>query len=278
MLSPDGKWVWDGTQWLAVADPSLAQHHAVFAAWDKVSVEAPVAVEAERPVPVSVAAPVAVPVAEPIAPVFDYATAPQASLTPLWQQQRQTGINKFLYVVAGMVVLVIAATAFNALVPLDSLPWFAGTPSTPTKVAGPAPISVRSDYARAARYVNGFLAPEMSDLSQALQVLRQTCNGTLTLSCQSAITDTDNRDTGMIRVIDREPIPTCVAAPVAKLRLDLSKVHDTLQLALKGYADNQPGELGQGLSHFYGAVAPVQGDVNSVTAAKQACDVAVVGP
>jgi hypothetical protein len=274
MLSPDGKWVWDGTRWLAVADPSMAQHHAVFAAWNAVSIEAPVAVEA----PVPVAAPVAVPVAEPVAPVFDYASAPQASVTPLWQQRRQTGINKFLYVVAGMVALVVAAMLFNALVPLDSLPWFSGAPSTPTKVAGPPPISVRSDYARAARYVNGFLAPEMDDLSQALQVLRQTCNGTLTLSCQSAITSMDNRDTAMIRVVDREPIPTCVAAPVARLRLDLSKVHDTLQLALKGYADNQAAELGQGLSRFYGAVAPVQGDANGVTAAKQACDVAVVGP
>ena len=276
MLSPDGKWVWDGSRWLPLADPSTATHHAVFAAWNSVSVEAPVAPEPVRVAvaPAVVAAPASMPV--PIAGP-DVVVVPEQPAIPQWQEPPRPGYDRYLYAIAAVVALVIAGYAFNALVPIDTL--FGGGGGSPTRTAaGPPPIGVRSDYARAARYANGFLTPQMVDWSQFVQVTRETCSGPMTLSCQSAITSSDTQATKMMRVIDREPIPLCIAAPVARLRADLSKTHDALQLALKGFTDNQASEFGQGVAHFNGAVAPVAADAAAITAAKQACDVAVSGP
>src|SRR5579864_3237388 len=126
MLSPDGKWVWDGNRWLPLADPSTASHHAVFAAWNGVRVEAPVAAEA-APVPLPQAPR---PAPRPAVTYAAPAPAPDAPL-PLWRQQTSTGLNKYLYIVAGVIAVIVLAIVVNSFGPF-TLPWMQPASSGPT--------------------------------------------------------------------------------------------------------------------------------------------------
>jgi hypothetical protein len=268
MLSPDGKWVWDGSRWLPIADPSTANHHAVFAAWNGARVEAPVAPE---PAPV---APVHRQVA---APVETYAVpTPEPEPVPLWRQQAETGLNKYLYIAAGVIAVIVLAVAVNSFG--LSLPWMQTTSSSPKAAPGPPPLTKRSEYARADRFINGLLAPAMNDMNQRIQVARETCVGPMTISCQEAITETDNQAQNMLPMIDHETMPFCIATPVTRVRADLSKTHDALQATLKGFADNNSTEFKQSLSRFGGAVQVLQADVAAVSAAESMCDTQLVGP
>jgi hypothetical protein len=271
MLSPDGKWVWDGTRWLALADPSTADHHAVFAAWNAVRIEAPVAPEPARPAP----APVQV---RPVAPVVTYAAPPvEAVVTPLWEQQPATGLNKYLYIVAGVIAVVVVAVVVNSFGPI-TLPWMQNTSSSPNAAAGPPPLATRSSYAQAERFISGLLTPAMDEMDQRIVTTRETCVGPVTVSCEDAVTETDNQAQALLATIDRETVPFCIATPVARLRADVSKVHDDLQATMKSFAGNNTFQTNDSLARYTSAVQVLRPDFAAISAAKQTCDIALVGP
>lgn len=269
MLSPDGKWVWDGTKWLALADPSTANHHAVFAAWNSVRIEAPVAPEPARPAPVQVRA---------VAPVVTYAApAVEADAPPLWQQQPSTGLNKYLYIVAGVIAVVVVAVVVNSFGPI-TLPWMQNTSSSPDAAAGPPPPATRSGYAQAERLISALLAPAMNDMDQRIVTTRETCVGPVTVSCEDAVTETDNQAQALLAVIDHETVPFCIATPVARLRADVSKVHDDLKATLKSFAGNNSFQTNDYLARYASAVQALRPDFAAISAAKPSCDIALVGP
>ncbi len=276
MLSPDGKWVWDGSRWLPLADPSTATHHAVFAAWNGVRVEAPVAVEA-APVPVPQAPrPVARPVAKPVVRYAAPAPVPEERV-PLWRQQAETGLNKYLYIVAGVIAVVVLAVVVNSFGPF-TLPWMQSPSSGPTVAAGPPPLATRSGYAQAERFITGFLAPAMDDMTQRIATTHETCVGALTISCQEAVTETDNQAQALLAVVDHATVPSCIATQVTTFRADLLKVHADLQAAMKGFAGNNTFQTNDYLARYAGVVPAVPADFAAISAAKATCDTALVGP
>ena len=268
MLSPDGKWVWDGTRWLPLADPSTASHHAVFAAWNAVRIEAPVGPEPVRPVPVQVrAAP----------PVVTYATPPvEADVTPLWRQQPDTGLNKYLYTVAGVIGVIVLALVVNSFGPI-TLPWMQNQSSSPKAASGPPPLAARSGYAQASRFI-ALLTPAMDDMDQRVLATRETCVGPVTISCQDALTESDNQAQTLLAIIDHETVPSCIAAPVARLRADVSAAHDDLQATLKSFAGNNTFQTNDYISRDKSALQGLGPEAAAISAAKPTCDVALIGP
>lgn len=268
MLSPDGKWVWDGARWLPLADPSTASHHAVFAAWNAVRIEAPVAPEPVRPAPVQV---------RPVAPVVTYAApAVEADVTPLWRQQADTGLNKYLYIVAGVIAVIVLAVVVNSFGPI-TLPWMQDQSSSRQTASGPPPLAARSGYAQASRF-DALLAPAMNDMDQRVLATRETCVGPVTISCEEAITEADNQAQTVLAIIDHETVPSCIAAPVARLRADVSTAHDDLQATLKSFAGNNTFQTSDYVSRDKSALQVLGPDAAAISAAKPTCDVALVGP
>jgi hypothetical protein len=279
MLSPDGKWVWDGTRWLPLADPSTASHHAVFAAWNGIRVEAPVAVEAA---PVAQApGPAARPAVRHAAPAPQVAYAPAPApeeAVPLWRERADTGLNKYLYAAAGLIALVVVGVVVSSLG--VTLPWMQATSSGPTAAAGPPPLATRSGYAQAERFITGYLAPAMDDMNQRITTTREVCVGALTISCQEALTETDNQAQSLLAILDKNtaPVPTCIAMPVTRFRGDVSKVHDDLQTVIKSFTGTNTFQTTTYISRYAAAVPAVQADYAAITAAKATCDIALTGP
>jgi hypothetical protein len=260
-MSPDGQWVWNGAEWQPVGT-----HRSVFPSWNSIRVEpAQPAVETAQAVMTQ---------PEPVMTYPVYAVADVAA-PPLWQRQ-STGINKYLYWVAGLIVLVIAVVLVNSMAPFIEWPW-SGSGATPA-AAGLPPLATRSDYARSDRFLHVELTPAMSTLTPTFPVLKETCVGLLTVSCQSAIAATDKQAKVVLAAIKRETIPACIAAPVTKLRTDLVATDAALQGGLKGYTDNSQTEVNQGVALFNRASAPLAADAAAVAPASRTCETEVVGP
>lgn len=259
-MSPDGKWVWNGTEWQPVGT-----HRSVFPSWNSIHVEAvqapPAQAVREQPQPALAY------------PVYAVAAAPAA---PLWER-KSTGLNKYLYWAAGGIALVIAIVVLMAMAPFIEWPWSGGSNAAPA-AAGPPPLATRSDYARADRFLNYALTPAMSALTPTFPVLKETCTGILTVSCQTAISASDKQVKVVLAAIDSETPPVCIAAQVTRLRADLVATDAALELGLKGYLDNSKNEVNQGVAQFKKVSTPLAGDAAAVAPATRACDTVVVGP
>ncbi|HEY1421797.1 MAG TPA: hypothetical protein VGG90_13945 [Candidatus Dormibacteraeota bacterium] len=274
MLSPDGKWIWDGTRWLPIADPSTAANHAVFPAWNGVRVEAPVVVEAPvapapQPVPQRPR-----PVAAP--PVYA-APVPQPMAVPLWRQQTKTGLNKYLYMAAGVIGLIVLAVVVNSLGLLN----FGNHPAASTNhpaSTGPFALTQRSDYSRADHFLNVVVGPAMVDLENKIETLRVTCVGQLTISCKDAIIETDNSDQALIGALNHQYLPLCIATPGAKVAPDATAIHTSLQLSQKGFVDGNIVEYRQGLARYATSVYALRADIAAATAAIPTCNTQLSGP
>ncbi len=263
-MSPDGQWVWDGIEWQPVGT-----HRSVFPSWNSIRVEpaqpaaapAPAQAVMEQPQPV---------MSYPVYAVAD-AVAP-----PLWQRQ-STGLNKYLYWAAGGIALVTAVILINSMAPFIEWPWSGGSGAAPAATGLP-PLATRTDYARADRFVRLSLGPAMSSLAPTLPVLKETCNGLLTVSCQNAITASDKQVKAVLTAIDGQTIPACIATPVTRLRADLVASDAALQVAQKGYKDNSKSEVTQGVAQFKKVSAPLAAEAAAATPASRLCDTGVAGP
>jgi hypothetical protein len=276
-VSPDGNWVWDGTKW----QPNVAAMPWEGADATVVS-EASVAKNAPSPVVqqlLAVTRPYSPPAAAP-ASNYVYPVAEQP-VTPLWVEAPRSGKRPYLYFVAGLVVLVVAGILLNTL-GITQLPW-PGSASTPSGRATPAPsaspLTVRSDFARADRFLNLSLAPALVALNQTGPALNSTCYGTLSNGCFDAITTTVKQLKSVLVVIDRGDIPQCIAASMSKVRGDLAAMDGGLELALKAYADNLTSELAQGFRQFVPPAQALLADSQSADRAqKTLCSTVPTGP
>jgi hypothetical protein len=226
------------------------------------------------PAPVVVAAPVSAAVATPTPPAFGLAYTPpqvqapvipyavptaEESEVPLWQEKPPAGgVSVYLFAAAALAVLVMAMMALNSL-HLVRLPWESAPQDRPA--ATPAsPLAIRSDYARADRFLNVNLAPAVTALNQTLTPLAQSCTGTMSISCQQSITASDQQVKKVLALIDRGDYPQCIASGVSKVRADFAAMDDGLQLALKGFADNKMSGVSQGLAKFGNAGPALSAD------------------
>ena len=249
-LSPDGRYVWDGTQWQPIADPAEPVHKAVFAAWNAIKVEPADPAAAAQPVQFQPQVQTPMLVREPAPPAIDYAYEVEDPVTPLWQQPTRSGKTNYLYAGAGLVVFVIAIMLLNSF-NFFQFAWLNSSSSSPVVSPQPSPVvdQTRSEFGRADRFLNGSLAPALTELGDSLQKM-QTCNGTLSNSCYDAINSTDPQLKKLLAVFDQGTIPPCIAVPMKSFRADIVVMQAGIQLALKGYKDNQRGEVGNGLSQF----------------------------
>jgi len=97
-----------------------------------------------------------------------------------------------------------------------------------------------------------------------------TCNGTMSNSCFDAINAADPPLKKVLAVIDHGTIPLCIAAPMKVLRSDFANMEAAVQLALKGYRDNQRGEVATGVSQFQKNNQALGPDVGAVVKAQNA--------
>jgi hypothetical protein len=275
MLSPDGKWVWDGTQW-----QPIAQHESVFPSW-----QSAVAVEPATPVaPVPAPVPMPMPTPALVQPVNPALYYPQsAPAAPLWKQKepKQTGMNYALYFAAGIVGIVIILIVLNSVFPLWLLlPGPKASAARPSPQASPLPaLTQRSDYARADYFANVLLAPQLRTLNPALTMVAQQCTRNLTNSCQDALNAVDPQIKSTLALINKTSLPLCVAPPVAKLKADINNMESALQVATSAYDQNQGSALAFAMGTFVKYRAVFSADIPAISSvAKAHCDTTETGP
>ena len=273
LLSPDGKWVWDGTQW-----QPIAHRETLFPSWQAITVEpaAPVAVQA----PPRVATAPTPALFQPIDPAL-FPSAQEAAPPPWRREAKGTGVNWYLYFIAGVMGIVIILVVLNSVFPLWLYlpgPKPADAPAA-AKASPIPPVAHRSDFARADHFVSGVLPPQMATLTQDLTPVSQSCNRQLTIICQNDISTARPEVKTVLSVMDANPVPQCIAAPVAKLRADLATIDAALTAADKAYNDNQASELVPAIATYSRAASHLGADVTALTPTMKAtCDPTVTGP
>ncbi len=209
-------------------------------------------------------------------PTYNFPVAEPS--TPLWEKPAR-GTSTYLYVAGGAVVLIMVMLVLNSLsvVPFHWFGYDDGSTARPTATPLP-PATARTDFVRADRFLKYSLDPAVVALNQTLPDLK-VCNGTLSNSCLSAITATDQQMKKLLSVIDHGAIPPCIAAGMSKLRADLAAMEAGLQIALKGYQDNLAAEVNQGLSRFGSGGPALQADGTALDQVqKTQCSTQQVGP
>jgi len=275
MLSPDGKWVWDGTQW-----QPIAHHESLFPSWQSITVEPAAPVAQVVQALVRVAASPTPALVQPYNPTLAYPSMPDSA--PVWRRgPKETGVSWYLYFIAGVVGIVIILVVLNSVFPLWLyLPGPKPAPEQPAAQASPIPaVAHRSDFARADHFVSGVLPPQMTTLSQDLTPVSQSCNRQLTISCQNNISTARPEVKTVLAVIDKNPVPQCIAPQAAKLRADLATIDAALTAADKAYTDNQASELAAAMSKYSRPASQLAADVGALaTTMKAQCDATVTGP
>jgi hypothetical protein len=280
-MSPDGNWVWDGTQWQPVTavEPT---HEGVFAAYGPKVEAAEQAVAAAPPMAAAAPVQVAPPAAQyqyP-APAPDY-YPPAESVLPLWQQPKTSGKTVYLYAGGAVVLFLMVLIVLNTINFL-SLPFIGGRTSSNPPVAtkpslSPSPVS-RSESSRAEAFVTGSLGPALESLTATMAAVN-ACNGTMSNSCFNAINASDPQLKNVLSVIDHASIPSCIALTTANVRSDLVVMEAGLQLALKGYKDQVLSEVVDGVYRFthYGQAMVANGHAVE-SAAQTYCNTDLEGP
>ena len=245
-LSPDGKWVWDGAQWRPVVTAEPV-HAGVFPAFSGITVDAPdPASQFVDPAPAAAgqyAPPAAV----------DY-SLPQIDepVVPLWQQRKSTGINMFLYPIAGAAVLVIGMIILNS-VGYIQLPFVSSNSSNaPAPAAKPSPTPDFSgpESVRADRLFKS-IDPVVADLVKTLPALNLHCYKQLVNNCYDAIGATGPLVKNLIALLKNADVPKCIEAPMTRALSYAQEMDNTLAQALMGFQDNSNDELYTGIYHFF---------------------------
>ena len=205
------------------------------------------------------------PVAEPIA-------AP-------WQKPARE-VKTYIYVAGGAVVLIMVMLVLNSL---SVVPWhlFGSDPvptAQPTATPLVPPATTRSDFVRADYFLKYTVSPEVVALNATLPDLR-VCNGTLSNSCFTALTATEQQMKKLLSVIDHATIPQCIATGMVKVHADFAAMEAGLQLSLKAYPDNNAAEVSQGLNRFSAGLAALTADGTALDQVdKMRCSTDQTGP
>jgi len=270
-LSPDGNWVWDGSQWQPVTGGGAAPAHAgVFKAYDTIAVEtvaptleaAPPAVQYEQQYPLPVSA-------------QDYSYGgSQPDLTPLWQQTKGGGYGRYLYFVAAIALFVMVLIVLSSM-NFVQLPFInAGSKSTPNQVAAqpsPTPDTSGPDSVRADRFMTGQLRPALVVFDQTLPGVQRYCTGTLSSSCFDALNAAEQQVKNVAAVIAKADIPSCISVGTAKLQADVKGMNDQLMSALSGFPDNNKYTVQSGVRGFGNYVQVATTDYTATETAQKKC-------
>jgi hypothetical protein len=175
-----------------------------------------------------------------------------------------------MYAGVAAVVLVMLMMILNST-NIIQLPWPAGASSStdPTLQRPPGPPA--SDYARADRFSNVYVAPGVVSLSHTLPALQLACTGTLSNVCLTALVSAREQMTTLISTIDHGDVPPCIAAGAQAARFDLQSMADGLDLSLNGYQAYSGAEVYQGIYHFAYFSRSLKPDVASINAQKAHC-------
>jgi hypothetical protein len=274
MMSPDGKYVWDGQQWVPVAGGADAGHRSLFPSWNAAHAEVANAPAAPPPTlfrPKRAQGIVYQPtIADPNAPVE----------TPSWDRTPKGKARWGMYIGAGFLALIVLVVFINTWGPLI-VAYFVPAPEPP-RVVKPSPtppdLTVRSDSARASNFLTYSLTPAMTTAAPAFQLFNESCVA-LTQSCQNAATNALTQVKYVESVVDQAQVPLCAAPQLAKIRADLTGMDAGLTSAVKAFDNNNKGLLAQGLSKYRSANKPLGGDISALSKTIAArCDSQPAGP
>lgn len=273
MLSPDHKWVWDGTQWQPIADPNEPARKAVFSAFATAAQDLPAPVNTSRPVPAQ-AGPVGIPYTV-IKPSGRHGGNGQAS--PVLWSPRQSGINRYLYIAAAGVVAVIAIVVLFQFLPF-SLPWGTTTDSPQISTTSGPPLKARSDFARADRYLNGILLPALAALNDTLRPVDTGCTGTMTLACSYSLAPAHKQLKQVVSLIDGAVLPDCVTLGVAAIRRDVSGMDVNLASMQAASDQNNQVDVRAYELRYRNGLAALQVHTAAVQPQLATCDSTLTGP
>ncbi len=269
-LSPDGNWVWDGSQWQPVAAAGAAPVHAgVFKAYDAIVVEpvaptieaAPLAVQYEQQYPLPVPA-----------PAYSYGGS-EPDLTPLWQRTKGGGYGRYLYFVAAIAVFVMVLIVLSSM-NFVQLPFInAGSKSGQDQAAAkpsPTPDISGPDSARADRFLNGPLKSAFAGLDQTVPALNQGCLGIASAACFDAITASEQQVKIVLAAFTNADLPSCIRVPITEMQKYVKGMDDSLQGALKGFQNNRNAVI-SGVNGFKSYFQAAQGDFITANLAQKKC-------
>jgi hypothetical protein len=263
-LSPDGNWVWDGSQWQPVVavEPT---HQGVFPSWNGITVEPADPAAAVTP-PAAVAYQAQAPV-----PAMDYSSQPDEPVELPWQQPNK-GVSFWLYPVAGVAILVVLMLVLNAI-GFIQMPWIGSGSSTqnPAARASPAPDFSGPDAARADHFLNGELKPALAAFDQTVAAFNRDCAGIASTSCFDSLTASQQQVKKLIGVVNNSDVPSCISGPVNRIRLDVKGMDEQLQVAFKGFNDNNRDELFVAVNHFETYRQAIDGEVATANVAQKKC-------
>jgi len=272
MMSPDGKWVWDGQQWIPVADPSAPAHRSVFAAYDA----------ATRDVPAIVSPPqVAVQMPYTVQPV---GAQPAPSSATLWGQRSQTGLSKYLYYIAGGVAAVVVVGIVLQYAGAITWPWNTAAPAAPQlQTVNLGSLAARTDSAQADRYVKSVITPAMADLNDTSGPVEQGCHNktAVTVSCAAALPPMDRNLKKVLSSIDnaQAQVPPCLAPTVAAVRRDVNTMETSLVAAQAYSVQNNAVWVRNEFTAYEKARTALTADVAAATRiTQQTCSQDITGP
>jgi hypothetical protein len=262
-VSPDGKWIWDGHRWQPLPE----------ATWEPAAeVVLPRAVAVAVPTQPSVPpSPVEI-LPQPAALSYPVADYPRGDMptTPLWEEPAKSGLTIYMYAGAAAVVLIMLMMVLGST-NLIQLPWLGGASDSAGPAIRPASTAKTSDYARADRFLNVYLAPALPSISHTLPGLQTACTGTLSSGCLVALNAAEQQMNTVLSTIANGDVPPCIAAGANTARFDLQSMADDIDMSLNGYQDNSGALVYQGIYRFayYGRSLKV--DAANINAQKAKC-------
>ena len=312
MMSPDGKWVWDGQKWIPVAVhesvfPAYASAGAAAASADPAAplaetmVSPPVNPFAGRatpspfatppqgtpfagPPPTSAFVPMPVPapavVSPPIVQPGNYAAG---GATPPWQAWAGGGADRSRMMKLGAAFIAVALGVIVVIYfGLSQLPFMRASNEQPTPAASPTAtpvpqLTARSDAAVATRWVTAYYTPAINALSAAVRASSAACNGVLSVSCQQALKGLDDTLKPTVAAL-AQPVPPCIAKPVGKVRADVNAIQAAVTHELQSFDATNVDQLRVGIKNYNIANRSLTLDAPGVVAAQVLCDGQPSGP
>ncbi len=168
-----------------------------------------------------------------------------------------------LLVGIGIFGLVAAIVTFTVLSQTGAL----NGSSSARPLASPTPAG--SEYQQADRFLTGLFSTSINQVAELQKSMVASCNGSVVVSaaCKDSIVSNDNALLGAIAVIDKGPVPACIAPAVKTLRTDLAGMEQGLATAR--VAQTQPG-VGAGLVAYALAAQALPADGAALQTAENA--------